>query len=89
MIQTEFDVLEKNIQHWYKTYQTIHKKISDWYYYQPLPNIDSSNSASIPATIEERFGDEYKEYRNAITQLQRVKKKYGTIDITDIKDLHR
>ena len=40
-------------------------------------------------TIEERFPTEYKEYRNAYTQLQRVKKKYGTIDIWEIKDLHR
>jgi hypothetical protein len=64
---TEFDELEKNIQQWYYTYQTIHKKILD----------------------ESCTQDEYKEYTNAMTQLQRVKKKYGTIDITDIKDLHR
>ena len=64
---TEFDELEKNIQQWYYTYQTIHKKI----------------------LAESCTQDEYKEYTNAMTQLQRVKKKYGTIDITDIKDLHR
>tara|TARA_R110000796_G_scaffold62419_1_gene143968 strand:+ start:238 stop:528 length:291 start_codon:yes stop_codon:yes gene_type:complete len=96
MIETEFDALEKNIQYWYMIYQTIHKKISDWYFYQPNyptkpPKRSYLGSQSIHngMTIEERFGDEYKEYRNAITQLQRVKKKYGTIDITDIKDLHR
>ncbi len=67
---TEFDELEKNIQHWYYTYQTIHKKISS-------------------SMFKSCTQDEYKEYKNSITQLQRVKKKYGTIDITDIKDLHR
>ncbi len=67
---TEFDELEKNIQHWYYTYQTIHKKISS-------------------SMFKSCTQDEYKEYTNAMTQLKRVKKKYGTIDITDIKDLHR
>jgi hypothetical protein len=72
----EFDALEKNIQYWYMTYQNMHKKITDAYI----------NKASAKE-IDFFYND--KEYRNAITQLQRVKKKYGTIDITDIKDLHR
>ena len=80
MIETNLDTLGQNIRYWKKTYKTIHKKISDWYFYEPIHN---------GMTIEERFPTEYKEYRNAYTQLQRVKKKYGTIDITDIKDLHR
>ena len=32
MAYNEFDELEKNIQHWYYTYQTIHKKISSSVY---------------------------------------------------------
>lgn len=76
MIETEFDALEKNIQYWYMIYQTIHKKITDAY-------INKSSAKEIDFLYND------KEYRNAITQLQRVKKKYGTIDITDIKDLHR
>jgi hypothetical protein len=65
----QFDELEKNIQHWYYTYQTIHKKILSSVYKLPK--------------------DEYNQYENAIAKLKEVKKKYGTIDITDIKDLHR
>jgi len=67
---TEFDELEKNIQHWYYTYQNIHQKIQRSMFKSCTP-------------------DEYKQYENAIAQLKEVKKKYGTIDITDIKDLHR
>lgn len=70
MAYNEFDELEKNIQHWYYTYQTIHKKIS----------------SSVYKTCSK---DEYNQYENAIAKLKEVKKKYGTIDITDIKDLHR
>jgi len=80
MIETNLDTLGQNIRYWNKTYKTIHKKISDWYFYEPIHN---------GMTIEERFPTEYKEYRNAYTQLQRVKKKYGTLEIWEIKDLHR
>ena len=79
----EFDALEKNIKYWYMTYQNMHKKISEWYFVNPNESDYSTDD------MEMVFGDDYKEYRNAMTQLQRVKKKYGTIDITDIKDLHR
>ena len=76
MIETEFDALGQNIRYWNKTYKTIHKKITDAY-------INKATAKEIDFLYND------KEYRNAITQLQRVKKKYGTIDITDIKDLHR
>lgn len=80
---TEFDELEKNIKQWYYTYQTIQKKITEWYFANPTESAYSKHD------MEMVFGDDYKEYRSAINQLDKVKKKYGTIDITDIKDLHR
>tara|TARA_R100000935_G_C2719796_1_gene117467 strand:+ start:76 stop:297 length:222 start_codon:yes stop_codon:yes gene_type:complete len=73
MIQTEFDVLEKNIQYW--------KKIIIGNDMQDLLEQKKILGEHKRLKDIERF--------NAKEQLARIQRKYGTTEMWEIKDLYR